>query len=265
MPKKKTSKSIKPPKAPEFHHAIKKHTVSKFPKSRYQPLPGPVQLHNHIAAYAFIVILLSVFIIGITLKPSSLVSPFVGTAYSATADPDIDQDHCLYILDQLGGCSNICYGINYPEELSNSYNPKCCGDDALEFAKYFQVHSTGSNVFAIGENNDGTDAACCKKETDCVYNMNCYPENKVLDINGDGVKGEACKLGKWIDLDSDKSLCIAQPSMYWSTSGEDHAFGEYKTAYQSESCCGDDAGEYRKGGVYCCDSTKDTIINEKCV
>jgi len=266
MAKKTSPIKIMPPKAPDFH--VKKKYL-KFPRRRYQPLPGvPEKVQTHIAAYAFIVILLCIFVLGIQFNSERFNRSFQGAAYSAETDAaENDYDYCLYVMEQQGGCSNICYGIPFDQEkLSIAYNPKCCGDDSMEHANYFKVYSTGDNAknpYSVGLSSNSLDAACCQQETDCVYQAKCYSENTLLDLNGDGVKGEACSQGKWIDLDAYENLCYETPGMYWATSGEDHSFGEYETPYSTE-CCGDDAGEYRKGGVYCCDSPEDEVVGGKC-
>jgi len=257
----KASKAqINPPNRPPM--------PSVFPKSRYKPLSGPSdKFHVHVAAYSFIVVILTIFILGLQFGAFGGQYVEVGKAYSG--DPDIDEDHCLYYLNQLDGCSAYCYNLPYDVEvLSASYNPKCCGDDALEHAGYFQVYSVGDDVrneFSIGLDDIMADAACCRFASECVYHTKCYADGSVLDIDGDGVKGEVCKEGKWADLDAFEGLCIGQSGMYWATSGENRAFGEFDSALSGPECCGDDAGEYRKGGVYCCNDPTDVVDGRRCI
>ncbi|MFH1506284.1 MAG: hypothetical protein ABIE94_04855 [archaeon] len=267
MPKKYVPDPLRPPRAPNFEKKQKaKRKTPFFPKSKYQPLPGPAdKMHSHIAAYAFIGILLCVFLIGVTLNPDSLLSR--GAAFSG--DPDLDEDHCIFVMENQGLCKYRCYNLIYPQELLKEYDPKCCGDDSMEFVTYFKAYSHGDdkmNEFSIGREDDTSDIACCQKTSDCVYESVCYAEGELLDLDGDGVAGEICKQGKWADLDGFEGDCIEQQGMYWAESAERQAFGEYDEAAPSNfECCGDDAGEFRKGGTFCCDKHSDYFDGRWCI
>ena len=161
----------------------------------------------------------------------------------------------------IGTPGNSCWSVG--GEIAAT---TCCGDDLGEFYKYYDQHEADGcndviNESCVAKDDDTSDHACCNSVMDCVLGGVCYPNNHLIDIDGDGIDGEYCRFvggtGKWDDCDSGGGACEGICHFKWINGGEAVPFGEYDTGTELE-CCGDDPREFYVGGTdgtyACCDN-----------
>jgi|GEM_PF-5358026 len=186
--------------------------------------------------------------------------------------------------DSQGVCTTDCSSIWIWGGESDSFGEydtgtdiECCGDDIDEHYNYYdQLEFNGCNDITdercVGRDDNPLDNACCDNANDCVFGRRCYSTNDLIDVDGDGVNGEVCKTGKWLDCDDSNLVCTTDCSLVWIAGGEPGTpFGEYDTGTSTE-CCGDDAGEYYVGGTdgtYACCDNRDSammpLFDDECV
>ena len=186
--------------------------------------------------------------------------------------------------DSQGVCTTDCSSIwiwggeSDPfGEYDRGTDIECCGDDIDEHYNYYdQLEFNGCNDITdercVGRDDNPLDNACCDNANDCVFGRRCYSTNDLIDVDGDGVNGEVCKTGKWLDCDDSNVVCTTDCSLVWIAGGEPGTpFGEYDTGTSTE-CCGDDFGEYYVGGTdgtYACCDNRDSammpLFGDECV
>ncbi len=139
----------------------------------------------------------------------------------------------------------------------------CCGDDANEYYRYKIV----SNVGDTGESTDESDDACCDASTDCVDDSTCTASGSSRWVNSNHKM--ACSGGSWYDCDYSSTMC-GYCGGYWNLGGSGDST-------DSNACCTDDNGEYRKDcvgdneicdvstdDVACCKASTDCVYNNVC-
>ena len=148
-------------------------------------------------------------------------------------------------------------------------------DEHIIYDSSGNPYETGSIIYYGFES--AADEACCDKESDCVYDGECYDSGNYLEADlgtsgtgrmfcwgQDKVSADSWSMpGTWWDCDNSEqgceSLCGLREGVActWAKAGEE-GVGEYNNMDNPE-CCGDDDGEYLITSIYtdisaCCDS-----------
>ncbi len=170
-------------------------------------------------------------------------------------------------------CENQC-GFDYAEngetssfgEYDLSTSTECCGDDLSEYYVFRDVQDQGDSSIVTDTNDD----ACCDKETDCVFNGECFENSTTIWVDG-GQHEVMCYEGGWYDID-DENYCL-ENDYGWQIGGE----------VGGDECCGDDVPEFIRyeesleehvSGLSeiefddnedaCCDSQTDCVNGSNC-
>ncbi|MCF7798304.1 S8 family serine peptidase [Candidatus Woesearchaeota archaeon] len=203
----------------------------------------------------------------------------------------------------VGDSAGYCSWTGYSNGYSCSIDSDCNSDNC-------QYRQVSPNDIITVFSGSSSDIVCCD-EDDCVYGGTCYdPDTASSDHTGWGVEVYSNPAGtggdndqvvcnewgasdaRWGNLDYAKSWCESGTGTAWNLGyGDADVEGSYYTAYSSatrptyckasnattltpsvDCCCGDDDGEYVRGGdtggvgyesldgdTACCDSDTDCV------
>jgi hypothetical protein len=169
-------------------------------------------------------------------------------------ESDLNGDGTVNILDVVGLVEIILAG-----------SADDGGDDGSEYEETRDEYSNSGTWKINSFDDDSGDDACCTA-TNCVYNSVCYNSYTYVTGVGSGADNRVvCHSdGRWLDCDGDSGRC-GQCGLSWLSTG-DGSIGEYNTqGHLSDSCCGDDAGEFARtsgathGSSRCCSSGSDCV------